>query len=164
MYAASNFLSSMISYADPYYRDLTEANIMMDGGDLFPRPLHPKYSRYTRNAFGRWSTYRPPRRIYVQNHEYLVIDFGHSIQFASLEDRRFVINAIGRDRTVPEQQPERDGSYYDPFPIDIYQLGNTIRQTFINVREDCVSRVCVLSLIVHRCTLDWNSLLRPWIG
>lgn len=101
---------------------------MMDSSPLYDEPVHPTttlkvmdYSRFSKPPNSR--TLRPTR--------YYHIDFGESRQYdpESGPPRREVHR--GGDHTVPEfrtQQP------YNPFPGDVYCVGNVIRQNFTHVR------------------------------
>lgn len=61
----------------------------------------------------RWSV-RPNR--------YYVIDFGYSVQLKSKDGNVFA-GRCGQDVSVPEMQL---GGFYDPFPVDVYHLGNML--------------------------------------
>jgi hypothetical protein len=42
----------------------------------------------------------------------------------------------GGDKTVPEIQGEKYNVMCDPFPVDIYGIGNMIKQTVLDVSAD----------------------------
>ncbi|KIJ24916.1 hypothetical protein M422DRAFT_194145, partial [Sphaerobolus stellatus SS14] len=116
------------------HRDCAAANIMMDPSsselqilrdfNLTNQSLSPDVSRlripkhYTR-------TKQPPK--------YYFIDFGISAKFETQEPPHLVIPVLGLDRTVPEFQGEGSTLTQDPFPTDVYYLGNMIRQHFLYV-------------------------------
>ena len=63
--------------------------------------------------------------------KYYIIDFGLSIQFAAGEPHIAPIT-YGGDKTVPEYS--NTSGECNPFPLDIYTLGNMIRKHFMQVR------------------------------
>ncbi|PPR05938.1 hypothetical protein CVT24_006660 [Panaeolus cyanescens] len=69
-------------------------------------------------------TQRPPR--------YFLIDFGISIRFPASETEPQAIRQLAGDLSVPELiDPETYHDPYNPFPTDVYYLGNVIRRTFM---------------------------------
>jgi len=106
-------------------------NIMMDAKPLYPVPYHPVENDMKRDFSGRAKhrtrTERPVR--------YYLIDFGLSRRYnpADGPPREGII--LGADKTVPEFAKSNDPC--DPFPTDVYYLGNCIRTTFLQVsRQD----------------------------
>ncbi|KAG1767446.1 hypothetical protein EDD22DRAFT_875898 [Suillus occidentalis] len=108
--------------------DCMSRNIMMDAKDLYVEPHHPVVPRMKRDYSGSARHYtrtqRPPK--------YYFIDFGLSRRYNAQEDNPLEYPIFGGDRTVPEFQNNTDIPL-DPFPIDVYCLGNTIKQEFLNV-------------------------------
>jgi hypothetical protein len=101
---------------------------MMDARSMYPEGWHPIEtdqglgSRFTSKARHFSRTQRPPR--------YFIIDFGIS----NFYDRRGLVQdqiIRGGDRSCPEQQ--EGATYADPFPSDIYFLGNLIKEYFVEV-------------------------------
>ncbi|KZW01255.1 hypothetical protein EXIGLDRAFT_603211 [Exidia glandulosa HHB12029] len=109
--------------------DASVANIMMDGLHLYLEPDHPARPGRALNDF------RSVRRL--ERHEspapvkYYYIDFGQSVRFQSLEDRRPLRRPGAQDRTVPE---ERYPDPCDPFALDVYCVGNVIKEYILEVR------------------------------
>ncbi|EGN93808.1 hypothetical protein SERLA73DRAFT_163242 [Serpula lacrymans var. lacrymans S7.3] len=110
------------------HRDCLNLNIMMDATPLFVDPYHPQDLEMKRDYTGRVSyhtrTQRPPK--------YLFVDFGISRRYgpndiAPLEDPIW-----GGDKTVPEFQQSNEPR--NPFPTDVYYLGNMIRNSFLVAR------------------------------
>jgi hypothetical protein len=107
---------------------------MMDASVLYPKSWHAvetdrtpdlkrKASHYTR-------TQRPVR--------YYLIDLGISRKYENREDAAHEPIIMGGDKSPPEHQG--DGAYEcDPFPTDVYYLGNMIREHFLEVRSSCLS-------------------------
>jgi hypothetical protein len=117
-------------------RDLTELmnsdcmwmNIMMDAKDLYVEPYHPVKPHMKRDFSGytshRTRTQHPPK--------YYFIDFGLSRQYDASEENPLEYPIFGGDKTVPEFQNNEDVPL-NPFPTDVYYLGNVIRERFLNV-------------------------------
>jgi hypothetical protein len=69
-------------------------------------------------------------RLSVAPVDYFFIDFGLSTRFASREEWSLVMGSLGQNKTVPELS---DTVPYDPFKVDIYQMGGVI-QELVEVR------------------------------
>ncbi|KAH9167190.1 kinase-like domain-containing protein [Lactarius sanguifluus] len=104
------------------HRDCTENNIMLDPSGMYPKGYHPIQKNRSRNFKGRAKRYtrtdRPPR--------YYLIDFGLSRRYSS----RHVLDEPlrGGDKNAPEHLR---GGRCNPFPVDIYYLGNLVREQFL---------------------------------
>ncbi|KAJ7213429.1 kinase-like domain-containing protein [Mycena pura] len=115
------------------HRDCNSNNIMMDGQRLYPRGFHPDIThqdlmpdRYAKAG------HRTRTRVPVK---YYFIDFGISRRYSANERSGNLMEPIinGGDKSPPEHlQPGRVAA--DPFPTDIYYLGNLIRTDFLHVR------------------------------
>jgi len=107
------------------HRDCMKLNIMMDPKPLFPDMYHPQDLDFTldRSAYARHftRTKRPTK--------YFLIDFGLSRMYAAEEKSPREPPIWGGDKTVPEFNRSDDDC--DPFPTDIYYLGNLIREDFL---------------------------------
>ncbi|KAJ7637467.1 hypothetical protein B0H17DRAFT_1106842 [Mycena rosella] len=117
------------------HRDCNSLNIMMDGMHLFPDGCHPQpqYQDFMWDSFKRARHYTRTQRPV----KYYFIDFGISTMFAPGEDPRVEV-IEGGDSSPPEfgtLEERRDMSMppkiLDPFPTDIYYLGNWIRTEFL---------------------------------
>ncbi|KAJ7933892.1 kinase-like domain-containing protein [Mycena leptocephala] len=114
------------------HRDFNATNVMMDGQHLFPDGFHPQNPSYT-PAYQKAKHYTRTQRPV----KYYFIDFGLSSKFEPGQDTR-VYPIEGGDKSVPEF-PFRDARRdpmtkiyaLDPFPTDIYCLGNLIRTEFL---------------------------------
>jgi len=111
------------------HRDCMGSNIMMDGS-MYPRGWHPSEERRNRENTGMAKYYtrtqRPPK--------YYLIDFGISSRYDA-KDLPVLEHPIhGADRTVPEFK-HPDAPPCDPFPTDVYYLGNVFRMDFMLVNE-----------------------------
>jgi len=100
-------------------------NIMMDGSIMYPNSFHP-FRQDKKPDFSGFATYhtrtrRPPK--------YYFTDFGISRRY-NPEDLPPLEDPIwGGDKTVPEFQKSNDPC--NPFPTDVYYLGNLIRSYFL---------------------------------
>ncbi|KAI8993984.1 kinase-like domain-containing protein [Trametes punicea] len=107
------------------HRDIMPLNIMMDPRLLFPNLFHFASPSMAREGYGRPKHYSRtgcPTK-------YFYIDFGLSRKFDSAKGPPRSWPIWGGDRTVPEFQ--KSDYPCDPFPTDIYYLGNTIRKVFL---------------------------------
>jgi hypothetical protein len=106
---------------------------MMDATNLIPQGFHHADKRsHDGNPYSEFS-YKT--RMSVAPVPYYFIDFGLSSRFSSFEDRRLVVGKVGQNYFVPEFSSTVP---YDPFPVDIYQVGGVI----MNMVE--VNRVSLL--------------------
>ncbi|KAJ7162168.1 kinase-like domain-containing protein [Mycena filopes] len=111
------------------HRDCAYLNIMMDASPLYSEPVHPFDIRRKRDWSGRIShrsrTERPVK--------YYITDFGISRRYRAEDLPVLEPPIIGADKSVPEFQVKSkydDLPDLDPFPTDVYYLGNLIRQDF----------------------------------
>jgi hypothetical protein len=109
---------------------------MMDGS-MFPRSWHPTEElmnrKYTGKAKYYTRTQRPPK--------YYLIDFGISRRYDAKDLPVLEPQIHGADRTVPEFQDSF--ARCDPFPTDIYYLGNVFRMDFVQVSNDVYSIIAI---------------------
>ncbi|KII92692.1 hypothetical protein PLICRDRAFT_679064 [Plicaturopsis crispa FD-325 SS-3] len=107
------------------HRDIKWNNVMMDATPLYPIPYHPytlsMRRDYTGPAKHRTRTQHPVK--------YYFIDFGISRRYNPADGPPLEDPIWGGDKTVPEFHKALDPC--DPFPTDIYYLGNMIRQGFL---------------------------------
>ncbi|KAG6871495.1 hypothetical protein C0992_011122, partial [Termitomyces sp. T32_za158] len=99
------------------HRDACYLNLMMDASKVIPRGFHPvnihSHDGVTRRQerHDRWS---------VAPVKYYFIDFGLSRYYPD-QPWETITGLCGQDRTVPELVANEP---YDPFKLDIFQLGN----------------------------------------
>ncbi|KAL1661238.1 hypothetical protein GGF50DRAFT_129666 [Schizophyllum commune] len=114
-------------------RDIHRLNIMMDASPLYTTPYHPIDQTRQRDfkglATASYTRTQHPVRYYI-------IDFGLSVRYDTLDPVE--IPVLGGDKTVPEfkgdDPSKRYGglsNLYNPFPTDVYCLGNWIREDFL---------------------------------
>jgi hypothetical protein len=100
---------------------------MLDPSDMYPKSFHPADIRrskdFRRNAKGYSRTRRPPR--------YLLIDFGLSRRYDPADGPPSDVPIRGGDKSAPEH--EEGKTSYNPFPTDVYYLGNLVREDYIEV-------------------------------
>ena len=104
-------------------------NIMMDPRPLFPQLYHFICDEENRELTG-------PAKHYTRTTcptKYYYIDFGLSRKYDPSAGPPLEPPIWGADRTVPEFHKSQDPC--DPFPTDIYYLGNVIRTSFLQVRS-----------------------------
>jgi hypothetical protein len=128
-------------------------NIMMDATPLYPVPYHPVKPYKKRDFSGRAKHYTRTQRPV----KYYLTDFGLSRRYnpADGPPREGII--LGGDKTVPEFAKSNDPC--DPFPTDVYYIGNFIRTTFLQVNVICSFSWCFLMCCSPR---DGNSTLHDW--
>ena len=115
------------SYNVIYTRDCTSENIMLDPSNMYPESFHPsKIERskdFRRKAKWYSRTWRPTR--------YLLIDFGLSRQYNPANGPSLDIPLRGGDKSAPEHRDLKTPC--NPFPTDVYYLGNLVREDFMQV-------------------------------
>ena len=116
------------------HRDCALANIMMDASSMYPDGFHPIHLDHAPDGFTRTRS-RPRSRANVK---YYFIDFGESSIFQE-GDERLVTGVYGLDRDVPEYS---EIVPYDPFPVDIYCIGNVIQTEILDVCCSCLLNCC----------------------
>lgn len=111
------------------FRDCKFNNIMVDAHHLYNAPPHP-FARHMRRDFtGEASLVASPTTKPVM---YYLIDFDLSKEYPP-GATRLENPPWGGDHTVPEHLLP-DAQPCDPFPVDVYCLGNCIKQEYIDVR------------------------------
>ncbi|CAE6491902.1 unnamed protein product [Rhizoctonia solani] len=104
--------------------DIASPNIMMNGHLLYDQPFNPFLHTPTS---GHRQAATPKYRRSQQPIRYYYIDFGYAKRFQDAKQVRVVQGAHARER-APEQL---EGRPYDPFKVDIYQLGAVMRRDLI---------------------------------
>ncbi len=100
----------------------------MDAPSVFPNGFHPCDITKDRGGFHRVKTI--PRHKASGPIRYYFIDFGISRLYKP-GDHHFVVGDDGADRDIPEMS---DDEFYDPFPADVFILGNFFKRYFLPVR------------------------------
>lgn len=116
------FVSDMISI-----RDCTYQNIMLDPSNMFPESFHPA-------AIDRSKDFRRKAKWYSRTRrptKYLLIDFGLSRRYDPANGPPLDTPLRGGDKSAPEHQDRVTPC--NPFPTDVYYLGNLVREYYILV-------------------------------
>jgi len=105
---------------------------MMDPSQMFPQGFHPiatvlRKQGDVKAPFHFSRTERPPK--------YYLIDFGISRKFSVNETTPTVMPHVGADPTAPEFRGEGESIPQNPFPTDIYYIGNLVKTHFIEVND-----------------------------
>ncbi|KAJ7220640.1 hypothetical protein GGX14DRAFT_354612 [Mycena pura] len=103
------------------HRDACLTNFVMDTSKLIPSGFHFCYSDLTPDMKHRIK----PRSRFAVNVPYYIIDFEFSMVHPGPQQ---ALDHVGQDKTVPEY---KSNDPYDPFKLDIYQVGNMIRRDFL---------------------------------
>ncbi|KAJ6559507.1 kinase-like domain-containing protein [Mycena sp. CBHHK59/15] len=112
------------------HRDCGTLNVMIDASGMYPEPFHPirlyESLDLSHLVKGFTRTQHPPK--------YYLIDFGISRRYKPEQLPILEDIILGGDKSPPEFQ----NSYTpcDPFPTDIYYIGNLIRENFIDGSDD----------------------------
>jgi hypothetical protein len=108
-------------------RDCTSWNIMLDPSDMYPESFHPadieRSKDFRRKAKWYSRTRRPTR--------YLLIDFGLSRRYDPANGPPLEKPLRGGDKSAPEHRDMNTPC--NPFPTDVYYLGNMIREDYMQV-------------------------------
>ena len=100
---------------------------MLDPSGMYPDSFHPadpsKSKDFRRKAKGYSRTRRPTR--------YHLIDFGHSRFYDPTSGPPLDQPLPGGDKSAPEHQDGKTPC--NPFPTDVYYLGNLVRENYMQV-------------------------------
>ncbi|RDB27810.1 hypothetical protein Hypma_002172 [Hypsizygus marmoreus] len=102
------------------HRDACYFNLMMDGSKVIPKGFH-FFRPYTHDGVTFKLDWR--ERGSVKPNKYYFIDFGLSSRYPAHIQGIRDTGILGQDRSVPEASITVP---YDPFKVDVYQLGNVI--------------------------------------
>ena len=100
---------------------------MLDPSNMYPDSFHPAAitrSRDFRGKAKRYSRTKRPTR-------YLLIDFGLSRVYDPADGPPLDDPLRGGDKSAPEHQDGKTPC--NPFPTDVYYLGNLVREQYIQV-------------------------------
>jgi len=105
------------------HRDCVLHNFLMDPGTMYPEGFHPVMTAYKPDYSGL-ADYLPRSAVGVK---YYFADFGISSHMPDEGLPRLVTGGLGRDQDPPELSATVT---YDPFKLDIFIIGNMLRQEF----------------------------------
>jgi hypothetical protein len=100
---------------------------MLDPSGMYPRGFHPINIKRCRDFKGRAKRFTRTRR----PTRYYLIDFGLSRRYNSRNELEVPLR--GGDKSAPEHQLP---ILCNPFPTDIYYLGNLVRERFLKVIQN----------------------------
>jgi len=109
------------------HRDCMALNIMLEPSKMYPRMYHPLATLRNRDFKGTAKYYSRTER----PSKYYFIDFGLARKYNPEDGPPREVPIHGGDRTVPEFEGSDGNEPKDPFPTDVYYLGNLIRQNFL---------------------------------
>ena len=101
---------------------------MLDPSKMYPESFHPvdiKRSRDLRRAAKGYSRTQRPTR-------YLLVGFGHARQYGLTGGQPLDRPRRAGDKSAPEHG--NGNELGDPFPTDVYYLGDIIRTHYIKAR------------------------------
>ncbi|KAI1795565.1 kinase-like domain-containing protein [Ganoderma leucocontextum] len=108
------------------HRDCTDTNIMFDPRPMYPQMFHPRTPKksldYRGSSKHSTRTAHPVR--------YYFIDFGLSRRYSPEDGPPREHPIRGGDKSVPEFK-NWNGEPLDPFPTDVYYVGNVIQQIIL---------------------------------
>ncbi|KIK80845.1 hypothetical protein PAXRUDRAFT_157549 [Paxillus rubicundulus Ve08.2h10] len=111
------------------HRDCMSENIMLDPSELYPDSFHPMETHFDKNYLGYARHFTRTQR----PHKYYLIDFGISRRYDPSDTAPREVPIWGGDREVPEFQNSNEPC--NPFPTDVFYIGNVIRQDFIQSKR-----------------------------
>ncbi|KAJ7238565.1 kinase-like domain-containing protein [Mycena haematopus] len=108
------------------HRDCSFPNILMDGAPLYRTPFHPITQDRKRDYSGK---VHPSLTRTQHPVKYYIADFGLSRRYKPEERPPLEPTVRGGDKTAPEMALDA----CDPFPTDVYYLGNSIQRHFLEL-------------------------------
>ena len=126
--------SAHVHALDMTISDCTAGNLMLNPSNMYPESFHPAEMSRSKDFSRKAKWYSRTRR----PTNYLLIDFGLSRQYDPANGPPLDIPYQGGDKSAPEHQDQDLGKLCNPFPTDVYYLGNLVREEYI--------QVCVVSL------------------
>jgi hypothetical protein len=117
----------------------------MDATHMYPLGFHPVESIFLVDR----KTVAPRISRFEAGVKYYYVDYGISSHFPPGSRRELVLGIAGRDQDVPELSNDVP---YDPFKVDIFTIGNVIRDEFQAVgfhspADILVSLLCRITVI-----------------
>jgi serine/threonine protein kinase len=144
----------LIRIAQINIRDIKGDNILMDPKALGIPDFH--FSRQYMNRDGSAPVKAKYRRT-ERWPRYYLIDFGFSSQYAPEEMPPSVAPLPASDPSLPELAAATHR--FDPFPSDVYYIGNWIRMELVDVSVN----PDVLTLVLNQYTGKPSQLAPTWL-
>lgn len=134
-----------------FSRDCMTLNIMMDPKPMFPELYHPVLPMMRRDFKGYVRPYsRTARPV-----KYYWTDFGLSVRFDPQDANPVAMPVLGGDKTVPEYI-KNPRTPCNPFRVDVYNVGNLIREDFL--QASALTGGIVLARLMDCCRCTGTSL------
>ncbi|PBK92519.1 hypothetical protein ARMGADRAFT_1103733 [Armillaria gallica] len=132
------------------HRDCTKLNIMMDPTKLYPKGFIPErpYMKADDSSFVAPSCTRTACWLRC-----CLIDFGPSRRYDPADSIPHEWVLRGGDKTAPEHR-NPDALQCNPFPTDIYYLGNLLREYFL----DASARNRAVLILKFTCRLKTTAI------
>jgi hypothetical protein len=102
---------------------------MLDPSNMYPESFHPAEIRRSKDFRRKAKWYTRTRR----PTKYVLIDFGLSRRYDPVNGPPLDKPYRGGDKSAPEHQDRVTPC--NPFPTDVYYLGNLIREDYMQVRD-----------------------------
>lgn len=138
------------------FSDCTCDNIMMDASSMYPQGFHPAQTDRSKDWKGKAKhltrTQAPPR--------YLLIDFGHARRYDPKDGPPLELPLRGGDKSAPEHSEANYNTPCDPFPTDVYYLGNFMREELVQVSINSLY-LLVSFVSLPSVALSWIRVLKP---
>lgn len=115
------------------HRDCHLGNIMLDAAPMYPGGSHFT-STLDLDMNRAWTAEAHPltRTQCSPPVKYYFIDLGLAIHFEDDSEPTLAMPAYGGDKSPPEFQGDGMNQQYNPFPTDVYYLGNALREEFLD--------------------------------
>jgi hypothetical protein len=129
---------------------------MMDATPLYPEPFHPVVPRMKAD----WSGRTKPLTRAQHPVRYYFIDFGQAERFDLSEGAPSVEPVgAGGEQIPPEYRGAGAEKKHDPFPTDVWYLGNLIQEEFLQVRFSHRRHGQQLSEVIRGAGISLSSRL-----
>ncbi|SJL18168.1 uncharacterized protein ARMOST_21744 [Armillaria ostoyae] len=116
------------------HRDCTIMNVMMDPTKMYPEGYIPERPYMKVDCSGHVSPSCTRTACWPR---YYLIDFGHARRYDPADGIPSEPILRGADRTAPEHSKPVATFECNPFPTDIYYLGNMLREYFLDTKAHC---------------------------
>ena len=102
----------------------------MDASAMYPKGFHPVETGMKRDFSG--PVKYTPRHKVSHPVKYYFLDFSKAIQVSPTATSRLVVGNIGLESDAPELV---SGAPYDPFKLDVFDLGTYFQQSVLDVSD-----------------------------
>ena len=102
----------------------------MDASAMYPKGFHPIETDMKRDLSGP-AKYTPRHKV-SRSVKYYFFDFAKAVEVSPTAASRFVTGSTGFDSEAPELV---SGAPYDPFKLDVFDLGIYFQQSVLDVSD-----------------------------